>query len=279
MATVPQLYGEPGAPLDVDIDPRSVAPVWFAHRARLTDWLAALDDRAWDGPTRCTEWTVAGLVRHLASVSAFEGFTLHQAAKGEPTRLLEGFDSQVLPGAAAAALEGRSPTDLLATLRADDARIEETVAAWTGDDWTRTAEAPPGHVPAWLSLAHMLFDSWVHEHDLLRPRELTPPLVPAEVEIVVPYVLALAGFVAGVADGTGVAADIRVIDTGLQVGLDTTGGRSVVRLHEAPAGAPVVEGTAVAILDVATGRVASTDDLDGEPEAVAVLTTFARMLA
>jgi len=277
MATVPQFYGGSGAPLDVALAPSSVAPAWFAHRARLTAWLASLPDAEWDAPTRCDEWSVAGLVRHLASVSEFEGFTLHQAAKGEPTRLLEGFDSQVLPGATAALLEGRTNPELLETLRNSDARIEATVTGWSDDDWARTAEAPPGHVPAWLSLAHMLFDSWVHEHDLMDPRRETPMVVPAEVEIVVAYVLGLAGFVTGVFDGSGASADLRVTDTGLRVGLDALGDRSVVRPDWAPDGAPVVEGTAAAILDVTTGR-AGPESVAGDPQGVAVLITFSNML-
>lgn len=123
MATVPQRYGGSGAPLDIALDPTAVAPAWFAHRARITDWLGALDDAEWDGPTRCTEWTVAGVVRHLATVAQFEGFTLHQAAGGEPTRLLEGFDSQVLPGATAVALDALGPAELLQTLRDADASV------------------------------------------------------------------------------------------------------------------------------------------------------------
>lgn len=277
MATVPQFYGGSGAPLDIALAPSSIAPAWFAHRARLTDWLAALPEAEWDGPTRCREWTTAGLVRHLASVSEFEGFTLHQAAKGDPTRLLEGFDTQVLPGATAALLEGQTNPELLATLRTNDARIERTVADWSVDEWCATAEAPPGHVPAWLSLAHMLFDSWVHEHDLLDPRGEEPPIVRAETEIVVPYVLGLAGFVTGVFDGSGASADLRVLDCGLRVGLDATGDRSTVRLDWAPEGAPVIEGTAAGILDVATGR-SGSEVISGDPEGVGVLTGFAKML-
>ena len=277
MALVPQFYGGTGAPLDIELDPLTIAPAWFGHRARLAAWLAALPTTRWDDATRCDAWSVAGIVRHLASVSEFEGYTLHQGAKGEPTRLLEGFDAQVLPGATAAMLDGQSPTELLETLRVSDARIERTVDGWSVDDWNRTAEAPPGHVPGWLSLAHMLFDSWVHEHDLMDPRGEVPMVDPDEVRIVVAYVLGLAGFVTGIFDGSGSTADLHVTDTDLRVGLDATGDRAVVRLDWAPDGAPVVEGTAATILDVATGR-AGPDVVRGDAAGVAVLSEFSNML-
>ena len=277
MPTVPQFYGGTGAPLDLAIEALRVAPAWFGHRVRFTDWLAARSPDEWDGPTRCDEWSVAGVVRHLTSVAEFEGFTLHQASKGEATRLLEGFDTQVVPQAAAALLAELDPNALLGRLRAADTRIEETVAGWSAADWSRPAEGPPGQMPAHLSLAHMLFDSWVHEHDLLDPRDETPLVVPVEVEIVVTYVVGLAGFVTGIVDGSGATADLRVSDTGLRVGLDATGDRSIVRTSWAPDGAPVVTGTAAAILDVATGR-ADGDILAGDPEGIAVLSEFSAML-
>ena len=131
MATIPQYYAEGGAPFDIGIDPLSVAPTWFAHRDRLTGWLADLPDDAWGGPTRCDGWTVSELVRHLASVSQFEGFTLHQAAKGDATRLLEGMDTQETPGAAAALLGDLDPGALLETMRGFDAQIDTTVDGWS----------------------------------------------------------------------------------------------------------------------------------------------------
>jgi len=277
MATVPQYYGETGAPLEVAIDPMSVAPAWSAHRARLTAWLAELSAADWVGPTRCEGWSVAALVRHLASVSQFAGYTLHQAAKGDATRLLEGFDSQVTPGAAAELLGELEPTRLLDTLREYDGHIEATVADWSSNDWRRLAEAPPGHVPAYLSLSHFLFDSWVHERDLLLPMGEVPLVEPREVEISVAYVLGLAGVTTGILDGEGAAADVHVTDCALRIGLDARGDRAIVRPGWAPEGAPVVEGTAGLVLDVATGR-ADPLELAGDVAGRSVFVGFAALL-
>ena len=277
MATIPQYYDEGGAPLEIGIDPLSVGPTWFAHRDRLTGWLADLPDDAWGGPTRCDGWTVSELVRHLASVLQFEGFTLHQAAKGHATRLLEGMDTQETPGAAAALLGDLDPGALLETMRGFDAQIDTTVDEWSAADWGRTAEAPPGHLPAWMSLCHMLFDSWVHEYDLLLPRDETPAVVANEVEIVVAYVLGLAGVTGEGFDRGGATAEVRVTDCDLRIGLDARGDRAIVRPGWAPDQAPVVEGTAGALLDVATGR-DEPAAVSGDPAGVAVLVDLARLL-
>ena len=277
MARVHQYYGGTGAPLEIAIEPMSVAPAWSAHRARLTAWLADLSVADWDGPTRCEGWSIAALVRHLASGSQFAGYTLHQAAKGDATRLLEGFDSQVTPGAAAELLAGLEPSRLLDSLREYDRRVEDTVAGWSIDDWRRTAEAPPGHVPAFLSLSHFLFDSWVHERDLLLPMAEVPLVEPGEVEISIAYVLGLAGVTTGILEGEGAAADVHVADCGLRIGLDARGDRAIVRPGWAPEGAPVVAGSAGLVLDVATAR-ADPVELAGEAEGRAVFAAFALLL-
>ena len=277
MARVHQYYGGTGAPLEVAIDPMSVAPAWSAHRARLTAWLADLSVADWDTPTRCEGWSVAALVRHLASVSQFAGYTLHQAAKGDATRLLEGFDPQATPGAAAELLGELEPPRLLDTLREYDGHIEKTVADWSSDDWRRLAEAPPGHVPAFLSLSHFLFDSWVHERDLLLPMGEVPLVEPGEVEISVAYVLGLAGVTTGILDGDGAAADVHVTECALRIGLDARGDRAIVRPGWAPEGAPVVEGSAGLVLDVATAR-ADPLELAGDAAGRSVFIAFAALL-
>ena len=275
MGAIPQFYDGNGAPLDVGVDALAVAPAWFGHRKRLTRWLEALPENDWDGPTRCGRWTVGKLTRHLASVSQFEGFTLHQAAKGEATRLLEGMDAQTTPSAAAELLGDLEPGALLDTLRAADDRIQGTATGWAAEDWAAMAEAPPGHVPAWLSLAHMLFDSWVHEVDLLAPRGEDPVVDVAEVTIVVAYVVSLAGFVGGVATGSDATLDVRITDCDVRVGLDATGARATTHTGWAPDAAPVVEGTAAQVLDVATGRT----DPAGLPGDAAGRAVFAALAA
>jgi hypothetical protein len=76
------------------------------------------------------------------------------------------------------------------------------------------AESPVGHVPARLVLAHGLWDSWLHERDVLAPLGLTPPPDPAELSTVTWYTLFF-----GAAQG-GLMRDRRPVSTGATEPID-----------------------------------------------------------
>ncbi len=278
MATIPQYYGGTGAPLVVAGDPQDVAAAWASHRARLRGWLARLPNSRWNEPTRCDDWDIADLVRHLATGATFAGYTLHAAQKGEATRILEGFDAQSTPGQVMALLASAGPDALRAALAEADARIGAEVAGYDVDAWQRTAEAPPGHVPAHLSLSHFVFDSWVHERDALLPAGETPPVDPAEVAVVARYLFGLVGVIAR--DRGVRSMRVRLVDAGVTVAVTDDG--AAVRTEvdagdRGAAGAVVVEGPAGAVIDRATGRAA--EGVEGDPAALGVLDHFATHLA
>ena len=172
MSAIRQFYGGAGVPLVIDEDPGAPARAWLSQRARLRAWLAALPDATWSSPTRCDEWDVTHLVRHLASGSQFLGYALHVAAAGMPSSLLRDFDTHTTVQAAAAMLGDLTPADARAALASADASVERELSAVAGDGWLALAEAPTGHLPAYLSVSHFLFDSWVHEYDLMLPMGL-----------------------------------------------------------------------------------------------------------
>ena len=53
------------------------------------------------------------------------------------------------------------------------------------------AEAPPGHIAIGLVAIHALWDSWVHERDMLIPLGLDPVVDDAEMEACLVYAAAL----------------------------------------------------------------------------------------
>ena len=257
----------------VELADDAPATGWRSHRERLRAWLDALPDDEWSGDTRCEGWDVSALVRHLASGSQFLGYTLHQARRGEATELLRGFDSHATVQQAAALLGELTPADARTTLAAMDASVLKELDALNNGDWSAMAEAPLGNVPARVSVNHFLFDSWVHEYDLMVPRGEQPQKDRAEVEAVVTYVLALAG----VATASTTALDVRVADVDLQIGSYVEAGVTVVELGTAPKGASVVEGTAQDIVDRATGRSGGT--VLGDEQGLEVLDRFGQMLS
>jgi uncharacterized protein (TIGR03083 family) len=279
MARVLQYYDDAGAPMSMPTSPDEVLTAWRGHRRRFRDWFAALDDAGWTRETRCSEWQVRDIAQHLTSGAQFLGYTLHKARKGEPTHLLADFDAQQTPKATTAMFDGAPPDQLLEQLHAMDARVDAELEQLANEGWGVTAEAPPGRVPAHVSVNHFLFDSWVHERDVLLPVGQTPVTDRGEAAAVVTYVLALAGIAGTIEEGPPRPGSIKVHVTDMDehLSLDITAAGSVVRFCPG-SGASNVTADAGALVDVATGRTVATS-IDADEHASHVLTHFATALS
>jgi uncharacterized protein (TIGR03083 family) len=274
MATVRQFYGGSGAPLRVEADEAEPAAVWRSHRSRLRGWLDSLADEEWGSPTRCAEWDIGGLVRHLGSGSQFLGYTLHEAVSGAATSLLRDFDPHATVQAAASMLGELAPCEARDVLAQMDASVDRELASLAGTDWSAMAEAPPGNVPAHLCVSHFLFDSWVHERDLMLPRGESPGADALEVEVTLRYLLGLASL----ETGSDRALDIRVSEPDLRIALRVEAGTVIVQVAGAPAPrAAVIEGLAADVIDRTTGRDAG--QVAGDASGLAVLDGFGSLLA
>lgn len=279
MTTFERHYGGSGAPLEIPGAPSDVLRPWLNHRARFRGFLAGLDDDAWQGATRCTEWNVLDIVHHLTSVTQFFGATVHKAGKGEATRYLETFDPKTTPLAITAMMTA-GPDESLQAFEDADRSLAAQLESLDDDGWLQMAEAPPGHMPVRLSISHALFDSWTHERDVMIPMGLEPPAEADEVEVVGRYVLALAGgAAAGVLTGEqgAATADVIVSDPGMRFGIDATESAVRITVGEAPEGAPALRGRAADVLDLLTGR-EPMKPVETDPGAGAILERFASIL-
>jgi uncharacterized protein (TIGR03083 family) len=268
-----QFYGENGVPLRVDGSVDDPALAWRSHRTRVTRWLSAVPDAEWSGPTRCSRWDMTALVQHMASASQFLGYTLHQAARGTTTDLLRDFDPHGTVQDAAALLGDLTPETARESLRAFDAAVDVGIDEMRETNWSLLAEAPPGQLPSHLSVSHFLFDSWVHEYDLMVPRGERPLVDPLEVEVTVRYLIGLAE----VMTGAHTPLQLRLNEPEFCVGVDVSAGIVEVTVGSAPARAPVIEGRAVDFVDRTTGR--QSTDVRGDQSALAVIDAFGRLLS
>jgi len=273
MARIRQHYAGSGVPLVVDIDPMAPVLGWRSQRARMGSWLDGLTDDDWRGATRCESWDVTGLVRHLASACQFLGFTLHEAQKGTATTLLEGMDTRDTVEAAAAMLGEQTPEEARAVLADADAAADAEMTALGPERLSITAEAPPGHLPAHLAVSHFLFDSWVHEYDLMLPRGQRPPADHRESLVVTAYLTGLAV----VSTGSVAPLDFRLHGPDLRLGLSVDDGVTTVSPGSVPDRALVVEGSVPDVVDRITGRPGGA--VRGDEQALDVLDSFARVLA
>lgn len=258
----------------------AVSAAWAGHRERLRAWLRSLPDDAWNRPTRCSGWDTTGLAEHLISGSQFLGYTLHQAKKGEATRLLAAFDPQETPRMTAAMFSGLGPSDLLDALDETDARVAREVDAFNDADWLAPAEAPPGRVPARVSVNHFLFDSWVHERDLRLPVGESPPIDPSEAAAVLSYVAAIAGaarFAADDRERTAISFDVTTTDLDLCLHVERDAVATTVTIESAPTGGARLAGPVGDLVDYATGRSAG-ERLQGDRAALAFLRNLADVM-
>jgi uncharacterized protein (TIGR03083 family) len=160
---------EGAAVINVDAVVRSPSAALVRQRARLAEALRGLSTGEWHTPSRCGGWTVQDVVGHLAGVNRFWSLSIQAGLRGEPTRLLASFDPVRVPAAMVQAARGASASATLDSFQATNAQLGTLVGSLTDADWDKLAEAPPGHLAIRAVALHALWDSWVHERDIVVP--------------------------------------------------------------------------------------------------------------
>jgi uncharacterized protein (TIGR03083 family) len=185
----------------VDDDFGSVVDPWLRHRRRMLDELGALSDEQWKAQTRCDSWDARGVISHLVTVDGFWTMVLTAAlARDTPTTFIRGFDPSTGTDALIAPMIDLPPAAILEQLAGTTDRLVATVERLGPDDWSALAEAPFGHMPVRLIMGHALWDSWLHERDILVPLGLTPPVEPDELLVATWYSFVVGGLQGGLID-------------------------------------------------------------------------------
>jgi uncharacterized protein (TIGR03083 family) len=144
------------------------------QRRRLAEILASLEPEQWAAPTRCERWSVQDIVMHLVGVNELWQLSITGGRAGTPTRLFQSFDPVVTPPQLVDAVRGWTPAQALTRFVETTDAIAEAVAGLDDETWSLIGESPLGHVALHLVAAHALWDSWIHERDMILPLGLTP---------------------------------------------------------------------------------------------------------
>jgi uncharacterized protein (TIGR03083 family) len=251
-----------GVAVVVDEDFGPVAEPWLQHRRRLTDELSGLTEAQWKAPTRCTGWDARGVVAHLVTVDSFFTLVLSAAHAGNPpTSFIRGFDPSTGTDELVAPLLDLPVDALLDRFAAGTESLTATVESLGGEDWEALGEAPFGHLPARLILAHAFWDSWLHERDILEPLGVDVVVDDDELLVATWYSFVMAGLQGGlvgdpepVGPVAGAPIDVTLEFDDLAVGPVRVEIDSGTRVSRADGANAVSAGSAVQLVEVLTGR-------------------------
>jgi uncharacterized protein (TIGR03083 family) len=188
--------------LDIEVAPElgAVVEPWARHRRRFVDALEQLTPDQWTAITRCDAWDARDVICHLMSADSFWVISLSSAVAGTPTTFLADFDPAVDPEQIVAPMRSMSTDGFVEQFRAGTEAFIEAVESMDESDWSHPGESPVGHVPARLVLAHALWDSWLHERDILLPLGIDVPVEADELAVSTWYLLAFGAAQGGLVD-------------------------------------------------------------------------------
>jgi uncharacterized protein (TIGR03083 family) len=214
-----------------------------------------LTDEQWRSPSRCEGWSAQDVVAHLIGTNTYWTMSIVAGLAGSPTRVLAAFDPAKTPASMVKPMRSMSPAETFEQFARSNASLFDAVEALDDAGWATLAEAPPGHVPIRMVANHALWDSWIHERDILLPLGLAQAEEPDEIASCLRYVAALAPALALSADPSlrgSLAIDATDPEIRIVIDVDTT---VVVRADSGPSAAALrLTGRAVDLVDMLTLR-------------------------
>ena len=253
----------------VSLDAAPLVDVLAVHHRRLIDTWEGFSAAQWAHRSRNAEWTVHHTVRHVA-----DGMERVSAAvNGEPVLRAGEFDPRSTPTAWLANSEGESPRATIDRFTAASTSLRSGVRdrLASGDHGRDRTVYGTAH---WtVNVAHLLWDSWVHERDVLLPLDRSAPSSEAEERLVGLYGLLMA-LVPSMRSERSISVTVQLDGVGPRT-IEVSCGGGSVRSAEVPAGAASTSGSMAAVVDALAGRGdAVADALPGAPEQLGILAAF-----
>ncbi|PZG06417.1 maleylpyruvate isomerase N-terminal domain-containing protein, partial [Nonomuraea aridisoli] len=204
-------------------------------------------------PTRCPDWTVHDIARHLADVAELHVAALTGSLAHTRFADLDDFDPATTPGQWLRHSAGRPPEQTIDTLielteaehdslgRLIDAGADTVVTGPLGGRWHWSV----------LSL-HILWDAWMHERDMSATLRAARPQSPTVQRLVALYGLLVA---ASAATGSGEAPQVTVRLIGSPDDTyEISGAPDDVRVTAGATSPPHLSGPFEAVLESVAGR-------------------------
>lgn len=223
--------------------------------ASLEPLLVSLDDDQWAVRSLCPDWTVQGVVTHLAAV---EHVLAGWRPTGQDTPLP--FDGIVAFGTDASAWTPAVLLDRFQQLMAT--RLAE-ITEMSDEEWTVGSPTPVGPGTYGRFMEIRVFDFWVHEQDIRVPLGLAGGAAGPAAEMAIDEIQASMGYIAGKRVGLEDGRSLRFELTGpvaRTIDVRTDGRARVVDDLTDPDATITTDSTTFALL--ACGRIDPQDPVD-----------------
>lgn len=258
------------------VTPDDAAAAVRSQRLRFVEEMRGLAAADWQRPSRCSEWTVQGVVRHVVHLGTVMLDGVAAARAGERFDYFRSFDPKQTPVDHLAAA-GDEP--VAATLAAFSDTTDRLVAATDELAAERSdvlVATPVGRQPWHRAMLHGLFDSAVHERDVLAPLGRRVDAPAEETAAIAAYQVLLVGRILAV---VGVAVDVGLrLTGGPDLRLRVDGPLVGVEVGGADAARVTATGPVESVLDAMVGRGSLAEVLDGPPEVVAGLSALSSLV-
>ena len=233
------------------------------QRRRLETLLADLSADEWAHESRCDGWTIRDVVSHLVGVNTFWEASVSAGLAGTPTQVLAAFDPAAHLPRLIEPMRSLPPREVFEQF----ARSNDGFLAALPDDeagWSAVGESPAGHVSIDHLAHHTLWDSWVHERDIVIPLGLAPVREPDEIGFSLRYAAAIGpALTIGAGDAFSGALAVVATDPDIRFTIDV--GRSVaIRCDVIEVDAPCLRGDAAELVEALSVRAPLPDGTPDE---------------
>jgi uncharacterized protein (TIGR03083 family) len=270
MVGVPAEAFELGSQLDLTATEALVVESFGGQRRRLHATATELTEAEWASATRCSAWDSRQLLLHVVGATGACRTTL----TGAHSVFGGGFDPNAGPSVFVDSRADQPVASILDDLAREIDGAAVAITALQGEVPVPTRTAVWGAEVDWrLFVAHMFWDAWMHERDLLVPLGIQPATTDAETRLAAAYGLHTAGIMIGLL-GTPLDATLRLDGVGGGTYRVEVDGLNVVisvdprlPLDDEPS-----QGDAIDVIDALAGRgVELTDVLDADADIVDAL--------
>ena len=260
--------------IEFDVTAAEAREASRTQRGRFVQMVRGLSDEQLRGPSRCSEWSVQDVARHVTQMSDLMQRAIVAARNGEKFAPFKEFNPKVTPNELVRAIDGESAETTIAEFDRTTRSLEHALDE-LGDDASLLLASPAGRQPWPRSILHALFDSAVHERDVAEPVGVRVDAGEAETGAIAAYQVLLASRIA-CAFGMSYAAEL--VLTGVPVLTVRVDGADVSVTRTSGTGAPVCRGNAVPVLDAMTNRGDLGSVLSAPPEVTTALSTLSTLV-